>query len=129
MGFLDKIPLDPAKNFLNNQIKQKITAIRLASTQPETYRRGLISGAMERLNPKSNEVINQAILDMDDLANNGNTIMNRRQFLVKAKDRAMRRNRPIIDDISHKPMEKIADTLDTVSSKIKFSYFTDIVEL
>lgn len=93
-------------------IIKKVGLLKNAAKDPSFYRRGFLVKTADRLT-KNQERLNQALLDLEDLAQSGNEQMSRRAFLDKAAQRAMRRGKPIINTPPHKPMEQLDDIIDS----------------
>jgi hypothetical protein len=116
MAFLTKIlkPLAQidvkakVKGIVAKQISKYMTELK----DPATYRRGGVLGVLHRVNPEQNDRVNRAILDLDDLANNGTNIISRREFLDKAGNRLFQRQKPFMNTMEHTPFEKLNDALD-----------------
>ena len=93
-------------------VVDKATNIAEAAKTGRFYRRWAITKSGDKLG-KNNENINRALLDLQDLAKNGEKKSSRRQFLSDALSRAVDRNKPpILNNISHTPMEQLTDVLD-----------------
>lgn len=97
--------------------KKQFDELKQAARRPDSYRRGALSAILNRVNPKRNQFLNEALLDLDDLTQNGDKMLNRREFLKQGFKRSTRRLNPIKDPETHDTMEQIKDTIDTLAPK------------
>lgn len=110
---------------IQGQATKYMTELR----NPDTYRRGAITGILQKLNPTKNDRVNRTLLDLDDLAQNGNNKISRRFFLEKTGTRLFDRQKPFMNTLEHTPMEQIKDVIDRTIENPIINALDDVADV
>jgi hypothetical protein len=117
--------LGKAKELGNNWLENQRYYLSKAAENPDNTRRLAISSIANkfanRVGGKDNSLITNTVLDLDELANKGDTKLSRRGFLGKAGERIIRRSplNPDLDITKDPVIKRVKNSVETVDANLK----------